>query len=112
MEGEQGNTTVTKPRVTRTVPRGTTTGILRVGGLPRGNTTGITGGTTWGGITWKYHGEYWGLPRGVLKGEKYGYNGVTTGKYRGHHWGFGWGRGHKEIPRLLNHGLLVYYIIK
>ena len=48
-----------------------------------------------------------GATTGVTKGRKYGYNGVTTGKYRGHHWGFVWGRGHREIPRLLNHGLLI-----
>ena len=79
-------------------------------GGPRGDHGGNHGGNHGG-----YHGE---IPLGILrgtKGEKFGYNGyngLTTGKYRGHHWGFGSGWGHREIPRLLNHGLLVYYIIK
>ena len=48
-----------------TVPRGTTTWILRVGGLPRGNATVITGGTTLGG----------GVPRENTTGNTKGYHG-------------------------------------
>ena len=85
----------------REIPRLLNHGLLERlhGELPRGY-------YGWG----DYHRE---IPRGILGAttgvlrEKYGYNGVTTRKYRGRHWGFGWGRGCREITWLLNHGLLV-----
>ena len=57
-----------------------------------------------------YYGEIPPVSLGGRTGKENGHNEVTTGKYRRYHLGSGRERGHGEIQRLLNHGLLVVHI--